>query len=531
MGSARKMSPKETCIHWFRKGLRLTDNPALTASLEHHLELRPIYILDPWFVQNYKVGENRWRFLMQSLQDLDHQLKAQGSRLFVIRGSPKDVLSDLFTEWNVKRLTFELDTEPYSVERDKDIQALAKKMNVEIVSTMSHTLYNPQEIVKMNKGVTPMTYQKFCSVASSLGKPSKPVAKAVVPKPCLISNKKDLTDSKYNVPTLDELGIHDIGPCKFPGGETEGLKRLSDKICQANGSWVRGFEKPNTSPNALEPSTTVLSPYIKFGCISVRDMYYRLEAINAKGKHSQPPVSLVGQLLWREFFYTCAATIDHFDQMKGNKICRQIPWRSAEDGQDKYLQAWKEGKTGYPYIDAIMTQLRQEGWIHHLARHSVACFLTRGDLWVSWEKGQEVFEELLLDADWSLNAANWQWLSASAFFHQYFRVYSPVAFGKKTDPLGNYIRKYLPILAKFPKEYIYEPWKAPMSVQKGLGCIIGQDYPRPIVDHDVVHKENIQKMKAAYAGASKPEVTETKPEKKRKNESQNNKITKFMKKS
>ena len=97
----------------------------------------------------------------------------------------------------------------------------------------------------------------------------------------------------------------------------------------------------------------------------------------------------------------------------------------------------------------------------------MACFLTRGDLWVSWEDGMEVFEELLLDADWSLNAANWMWLSASAFFHQYFRVYSPVAFGKKTDPTGQYIRKYLPKLAKFPTEYIYEPWKAPISVQKG----------------------------------------------------------------
>ena len=210
-------------------------------------------------------------------------------------------------------------------------------------------------------------------------------------------------------------------------------------------------------------------------------------------------------------------------------ICRQIPWRE-DDNKDKYLKAWKTGTTGFPFIDAIMTQLRQEGWIHHLARHSVACFLTRGDLWVSWEEGQAVFEELLLDADWSLNAANWQWLSASAFYHQYYRVYSPVAFGKKTDPLGTYIRKYVPQLAKFPKEYIYEPWKAPLSVQKGCGCIIGQDYPKPIVDHDTIHKENIGKMKAAYAGG-KLEVTEDKPEKKRKNESQNNKITKFMKNS
>ena len=221
----------------------------------------------------------------------------------------------------------------------------------------------------------------------------------------------------------------------------------------------------------------------------------------------------------------------------GNRICRQIPWRQDKE---EYLNAWKEGRTGFPYIDAIMTQLRKEGWIHHLARHSVACFLTRGDLWVSWEEGQAVFEELLLDADWSLNAGNWMWLSASAFFHQYYRVYSPVAFGKKTDPLGSYIRKYVPQLAKFPKEYIYEPWKAPLSVQKGCGCIIGQDYPKPIVDHDTIHKENMGKMKKAYAAGKESEETNGKAEggkkakettpKKRKNDSQSNKISKYMKK-
>lgn len=159
---------------------------------------------------------------------------------------------------------------------------------------------------------------------------------------------------------------------------------------------------------------------------------------------------------------------------------------------------------------------------------------------MSWEEGQAVFEELLLDADWSLNAGNWMWLSASAFFHQYYRVYSPVAFGKKTDPLGSYIRKYVPQLAKFPKEYIYEPWKAPLSVQKGCGCIIGQDYPKPIVDHDTIHKENMGKMKKAYAAGKESEETNGKAEggkkakettpKKRKNDSQSNKISKYMKK-
>merc|ERR1711907_383736 len=160
-----------------------------------------------------------------------------------------------------------------------------------------------------------------------------------------------------------------------------------------------------------------------------------------------------------------------------------------------------DGRTGYPWIDAAMAQLREEGWMHHLARHAVACFLTRGDLFISWEEGARVFDRLLLDADWALNNGNWQWLSASAFFFQYFRVYSPVSFGKKTDPEGKYIRKYVPALSKMPAKYIFEPWKAPSVVQSAAGCIVGRDYPERIVTHELVMKSNMQWMKEAYAEA------------------------------
>jgi cryptochrome len=212
-------------------------------------------------------------------------------------------------------------------------------------------------------------------------------------------------------------------------------------------------------------------------------------------KPSQPPVSLHGQLLWRDFNNLMAHTAgENWGKMDGNKYCRAIPW-----GQDeKLLEAWKNGRTGYPWIDACMMQLKHEGWIHHLGRHAVACFLTRGDLWQSWEQGALHFESNLLDADYALNGFNWLWLSCSGFFYQYFRCYSPVAFQKKNDPSGLYIRKYLPELAKLPDKYIYEPWKAPAAIQKTAGIQIGVDYPKPIVDHGLVSKENMGKMAEAY---------------------------------
>jgi len=290
----------------------------------------------------------------------------------------------------------------------------------------------------------------------------------------------------------------DIGAATSPfkGGETEALRRLEEMV-MARPAWVAAFEKPETKPNSLLPSTTVLSPYVTMGCLSPCTFWHALDVIYKQHKkHALPLVSLHGQLLWREWFYLCAATTPNFGKMEGNPQCRQIPW---ERDRAK-IELWKNAKTGFPFIDAIMTQLKQEGWIHHLARHAVACFLTRGDLWQHWEEGIKVFELWLLDGDYVLNGANWQWLSCSRFFHQYGRVYSPIAFGKKTDPDGSYIRKYLPVLAKMPNKYIYEPWLAPPDVQRAAGCIVGKDYPKPMVaDHTATSKELMNRMAAAYA--------------------------------
>ena len=137
--------------------------------------------------------------MTQALEDLDKQLKKLGTRLFVVRGNPKEVFENLFKEWNVKKLTYEKDTEPYGVKRDTEIETLAEKFNIEVVTKTSHTLFEPQKVVRANKGVTPTTYQKFCSVATSLGKPEKPVPTLdKIPKECCVTS--DLNEPKYNVP-------------------------------------------------------------------------------------------------------------------------------------------------------------------------------------------------------------------------------------------------------------------------------------------------------------------------------------------
>lgn len=178
-------------------------------------------------------------------------------------------------------------------------------------------------------------------------------------------------------------------------------------------------------------------------------------------------------------------------------MCKPIPW-----GEDAgLLAAWEEGRTGFPFIDALMRQLKQTGWMHHLGRHAVACFLTRGDLWQNWTAGRDIFDKYLLDADWSVNNGNWLWLAGVApFSAPYFRVYDPCPGPKSSlnaEQTGEFVRHFVPELKAMPAKYIYKPWTAPIADQKKAGCIIGKDYPNPIVDHQKVRDANIARFKAA----------------------------------
>ena len=426
-------------------------------------------------------------------------------------------------------ITYEGDTEPYARLRDEKIHSLFSsssssssvikaeskhQVKAKLSVHWTHTLFPVEHYlakIGQSASASPHTYQSFLKIFYSCGTPrmsidapalgrygaALPTAFTASDNTAALGAKHDAAAAtRFDVPTLVEVGYGSAGlpTTPFRGGETVALQRL-DESCAQRLKWVCQFEKPNTSPNSLTPSTTVLSPYLKFGCLSVTKFYNMLTDIcKLDPKHSLPPVSLHGQLLWREFFYLSSAVTPNFDKMIGNPRCKQIPW---DRDADKIL-AWKEGRTGYPFIDAIMTQLRVEGWIHHLARHAVACFLTRGDLWQHWEEGVRVFDLYLLDSDWALNNANWQWLSCSNFYYQYFKCYSPIAFGMKTDSEGLYIKKWLPQLSKYNSKYIFEPWKTPKELQREWGCVIGKDYPPPMVTHSDTCKENMNRMKKAY---------------------------------
>nr|WJN01328.1 cryptochrome 2 [Pachycrepoideus vindemmiae] len=501
-GVAVQGDGKKHTVHWFRKGLRLHDNPSLRDGpgrrLHLPLRLRARSLLEA--IRGQLIIFTDFRFLLQCLEDLDRSLHQLNSRLFVIRGQPSDALPKLFKEWGTTSLTFEEDPEPYGRVRDENITTLCKELGISVVQRVSHTLYKLDEIIEKNGGSPPLTYHEFQNVIARMEAPEYPAS--TVTAACIGSAYtplKDDHDDFFGVPTLEELGFDTEGLMApvWVGGESEALARLERHLERK--AWVASFGRPKMTPQSLLASQTGLSPYLRFGCLSTRLFYYQLTDLYKKIKKTIPPLSLHGQLLWREFFYCAATKNPNFDRMHGNPICVQIPW----DKNVEALAKWANGQTGFPWIDAIMTQLREEGWIHHLARHAVACFLTRGDLWISWEEGMKVFDELLLDADWSINAGMWMWLSCSSFFQQFFHCYCPVRFGRKADPNGDYIRRYLPVLKNFPTRYIHEPWNAPLSVQRAAKCIIGQEYSLPMVNHSKSSRINNERMKQVYQQLSK----------------------------
>jgi len=484
-----QLNPNHRTIHWFKKGLRLHDNPALLHAVCTSKTIYPVFIFDEAFIferDKDNAGKKRLQFLMDALNDLRNSLEKMGSNLFIFMGDTETVFKKKVKEWNITQVTHVFDTEVYYRERDKQVMASLEDMGIKTVRGVGHTLYDIDKIWTQNNGMPLLTYRKFLDA----------VASKDPPLPVRTIRKNDFVDKdiptcldereEYERYTEEKLKGFDINKYGWIGGETHALKRF-----RARCDFQKGLELP--AKTALQNgSTTGLSPYFCLGCISARTFYHTMKSIKAEArKHSLTPKSLMGQVIWRDFFYCVAAYTPNFTKMEGNPICLQISWNEDE----KLLSAWRYGQTGYPWIDANMRQLRKEGWINHLGRDCVACFLTRGNLWLNWEEGQKVFEQYLLDADYSINAGNWLWLSASAFYHKFNKIFHPVYFGKRTDPAGEYVRKFIPELATYPSKYIYEPWKAPLDVQIKANCLVGKDYPFPVVDHDASSRENLERMK------------------------------------
>lgn len=523
-----------TCIVWFRKSLRLHDNPALTAACQDKdiTSIIPLYVLDPAVLgQNYEnFGPSRLSFLIESLRDLDSRLSSEyGSKLVILQGDPLTALESIKQKHgrDFGSLFCEYGSEPYEREKFSSIREALGKTSP---STQVKTFAAFQTVLDLEETISSPAYKKPKStkdmlklLSSSLGVGDGGFFQVKDPLP-LPSHLKSLPSSQVFIPTGPTDPLRSYSPDEliellptslqsemisrksyFPGGETEALLRLQRKVSDEV-DFVNNFRKPkttstNTSGDPMEPSTTGLSPYLSTGCLSVRMLWKECESCYRQGNHSEPPESLHGQLLFREMFYLLSRSVENWDRDSENEMCKPIDW---DDFHSEKMTAWEKGQTGFPLVDAMMRQLDATGWMHHLGRHAVSCFLTRGQLWQNWMFGREVFDRKLVDSDWALNNGNWLWLSGVAPFSMpYFRLYNPCPDAKSSlnveTKSAQFIKFWVPELKNLPPKYVYEPHLAPASIQADSQCIIGKDYPNPIVDRKQSAKENLIKFKESLS--------------------------------
>lgn len=468
-----------TAIWWIRRDLRLSDNQALRAALVQAEQIIPVFIFDPTLLDSPYAGAKRLAFLLAGLRRLETDLQARGSRLVIRRGDPLAELTALREESGARAIFAEEDFSPYARRRD---EAIAETLPLKLVDGL--TIYPPDAVLK-NNGDPYIVYSPFKRTWKSLSRPL-PTRTELLPAPEEIPTPSGLRSA--SIPNEPELP--DSVP--FPAGEAEAQRRLkafAERLAstadanEADSAETFGIYEYAEKRNRMDlDGTSQLSPYLRFGMISARQAVVAArEAIEtAPTKQARKGAEVwLDELIWREFYISI---LYHFPQVRGSNFRAEyddIAW----DNDEAAFGAWCQGRTGYPVIDAAMRQLAHSGWMHNRARMIVASFLVK-DLLIDWHWGERWFMQHLVDGDPAANNGGWQWTAGTGTdAAPYFRIFNPILQSQKHDPRGRYIRRWVPELANVPDEHIHAPWEMPWELQQEIGCLIGEDYPAPIIDH------------------------------------------------
>jgi deoxyribodipyrimidine photo-lyase len=455
------MSSKfENGLFIFRRDLRIIDNNGLNALNSVCKNIFTIFIFTPEQVSNsnkYK-SDNSVQFMIESLEDLSSVITKNGGKLYTFYGNNENMIAECIRVFNIDIVCFNIDYTPYAIQRDKDIIKLCEKMKTYVMYEHDYYLHEPGTILNG----TNEPYKKFTPYYNSALK--KKVESPLRFKNINFSKKQTSITNSISLKQAILKFTKENPNILIHGGRQNAIKQLSTAL--------RTQKHYSTTHNELWKPTSELSAYIKFGCLSIREIY------NVFKKNHD----FVRQLIWRDFY---ANILFSFPYVLGHSMktnYSKIKWHH----NSSWFEAWCNGNTGFPIVDAGMRQLNTTGYMHNRARLIVSSFLVK-TLLIDWREGEKYFAKKLVDYDPASNNGNWQWVASTGADSQpFFRIFNPTEQGKNFDPDCLYIKKWIPQLDQAEPSIIHN-WETEWRENKQF------KYPKPICDYKI-QKEKALKM-------------------------------------
>ena len=449
-------------IVWFRQDLRLNDNPAFAAAIQSNAPIIPVFVDDTAYGRAAGTTSLWWR--NTSLRALASDLKTRGLTLIYRKGDGLALMRALVEETNAATVFWNRQYEKDTIARDTQLKSWLKENNRNGVGHVGNLFFDPWQIINKNSGSHYKVFSPFWKACLQAG------------LPCDLSVPPAQLTAPEQWPEIQPLPEASAAPATgmdalWQPGERGALKML-DMFFENS---FDGYADNRDTPGGV--TTSRLSPHLRWGEISPQRIYASLGEERIDTNDGRKFLSEIG---WREFSYYL---LYHYPDMPERCLQQKFetfPWRDAPED----LEAWKQGRTGYPIVDAAMRELATTGFMHNRTRMIAASFLTK-HLLIDWREGERWFWECLADADPANNAAGWQWTAGcGADAAPYFRIFNPIIQGRKFDPDGTYTKTYAPELANLTGKVIFAPWEASSDTLSDAGISLDVDYPAPIVKHE-----------------------------------------------
>mgnify|MGYP001359208685 CR=1 FL=1 len=458
----RKKAVPSPVIVWFRQDLRLNDNPAFASAIRTRAPIIPVFIDDT--VHGRQTGRTSLWWRNKSLTALANDLKTRGLNLIYRKGDGLDIMRALVEETDAAQVFWNRQYEKGTIARDTELKSWLKVNNRQGKGHVGNLFFDPWQIKNKSSGSHFKVFSPFWKACQNAGLPcdlSTPPPQIAGPEQILESLPLPAVGAPP-APEMDSL---------WQPGERGALKMLDAFFDES----LDGYADNRDIPGGI--TTSRLSPHLRWGEISPQRIYASLGEARLDTNDGRKFLSEVG---WREFSYYL---LYHYPDMPERSLQNKFeafPWRNAPED----LEAWKQGRTGYPIVDAGMRELARTGFMHNRTRMIAASFLTK-HLLIDWREGEKWFWECLADADPANNVAGWQWTAGcGADAAPYFRIFNPIIQGQKFDPDGVYTKTYAPELAKLTGKLIFAPWEASSETLSDAGIALDVDYPAPIVKHE-----------------------------------------------